>query len=42
MHNAIDQLKQIEEIVGISAEIDASLIEEYILDNFFEGVTYNR
>ncbi len=42
LHNAIDQLKQIEEIVGISAEIDASLIEEYILDNFFEGVTYNR
>ena len=42
LHNTIDHLKAIEEIIGLSASIDASLMEEYILDNFFEGVTYNR
>lgn len=42
LHDAIDQLKELEEIIGVSTAIDASLIEEYILANFFEGVTYNR
>jgi hypothetical protein len=42
LHNAIDHLKAIDSVFGLSTTIDASLMEEYILDNFLEGVTYNR
>jgi hypothetical protein len=42
LHKTIDDLKDIQSITGLSAAIDASLMEEYILNNFLEGVTYNR
>lgn len=42
LHAAIDHLKLIEDVIGLSSSINASLMEEYILNNFFEGVTYNR
>lgn len=42
LHNIIDHLKAIESLIGLSASIDASPMEEYILNNFLEGVTYNR
>ncbi|WP_426724140.1 hypothetical protein [Enterobacter cloacae complex sp. 339J8] len=42
LHNIIDHLKGIESIIGLSTSMDASPMEEYILNNFLEGVTYNR
>ncbi|HAV2230168.1 TPA: hypothetical protein JHK40_004361, partial [Enterobacter cloacae] len=42
LHNVIDHLKGIESIIGLSTSMDASPMEEYILNNFLEGVTYNR
>jgi len=42
LHKVIDHLKSIESIEGLSASMDASPMEEYILNNFLEGVTYNR
>ncbi|SBJ10047.1 DEAD/DEAH box helicase [Klebsiella pneumoniae] len=42
LHETIDYLKVIDDIIDLSVAIDASLMEEYILDNFFEGVTYNK
>lgn len=42
LHYIIDHLKAIESIVGLSESIEASPMEEYILNNFLEGVTYNR
>lgn len=42
LHYVIDHLKSIEDIIGLSASIGASPMEEYILNNFLEGVAYNR
>ncbi len=42
LHETIDYLKVVDDIIDLSVAIDASLMEEYILDNFFEGVTYNK
>ncbi|MDV2874815.1 DEAD/DEAH box helicase [Phytobacter diazotrophicus] len=42
LHDTIDRLKAIQGLVGLSFLIDASLMEEYILNNFLDGVTYNQ
>ncbi|EOG1932408.1 DEAD/DEAH box helicase [Providencia stuartii] len=42
LHDTIDYFKDINSIIGLSTIIDANFMEEYILDNFLDGVTYNR
>ncbi|HFW3670600.1 TPA: hypothetical protein ACIBJQ_004526, partial [Salmonella enterica subsp. enterica serovar Java] len=42
LHTILDHLKTLNYVFGLSGLIGASMIEEYIMNNFFDGVTYSQ